>query len=280
MKLVAAVALLAVPLLGACPKPRTSAATQPSPIAFDVSKSDPKAVEVVDAGIAALGGYDAWANLKELTFSASYELDGTVKSQVQHRWDRWNGRHRFEATDMSTLGGAEEDVKSMVVKHDLFDLGKTPYAAYNGEQLTRADAAERRKAAAKTLTSDLYLLTVVYKAKDPGVILKLENAEISIADETVPACKPSCTSVKLSFEAGVGTDTWYLYYNNESKLPEVLEMVQGAGRIGYMLLDWQPAGGLKLPTKIQNIGHRGEIYSYGGFKVGEPDDNTYEVQVR
>jgi hypothetical protein len=279
MKLTVAVALLAAPLLAACPKPRTSAATQPTPAAFDPAKSDPKALAAVDAGIAALGGYAQWEKLQELQFGIQIQVDGVMKSQFRHWWDRWNGRHFYVATDMATVGGKPDEVGYLEIKHDLFDLGKLPEVKYNGAQLTRSDSVGPAKAATTQLIGDLYMLAIIYKVKDPGVILTIDNAEVIIAED-VPACKPSCTSVKVSFEAGVGKDTWYVNYNNTSKLPEVIEQARGAGRIGYLLQDWVESGGLKWPTKLQNIGFKGEVIQFDGVKVGSPDDNRYEVQVQ
>ena len=279
MKLVAVAALLAAPLLAACPKPRTSAATQPSPLAFDATKSDPKAIEVVDAGMAALGGYDKWETLKELRFSSVIMVDGEAKSIHEHAWDRWNGRHYYAETDMSTAKGKPDEIRVTEVKHDLFDRDKTPWAAYGGGELLRADGTKAAANARVQLTADLYFLAMIYKVKDPGVILALDNAEVHAPDD-VTACKPSCTSIKITFEKGVGTDTWFLNYNNETKLPEVVEQQRGAGRLGYQLQDWTDAGGLKWPGKLQNIGLKGEVILFDGIKVGDPDDNRYEVQVR
>ena len=220
MKL-AALALAAAPLLAGCPKPRTSAATQPTPVAFDAAKSDPKAVAVVDAGMAAVGGTAPWEALKELHFNVTYRHDTTVVQQNEHWWDRWNGRHYFLAVDVATLGGAPDDVKSLAVKQDLFS-DRVPWVAYDGGELPRADGAEAAKRAKAALATDLYYVALVHKLKDPGVILTLDNAEVTMPPE-IAACKPSCSSVKVTFEAGVGTDTWFVNFNNESKLPEVLE---------------------------------------------------------
>ena len=279
MKLAVAAALFAVPLLAACPKPRTSAATQPSPLAFDVAKSDPKAIAVVDAGLTALGGYDNWMKVKELHFAIQYTDNGTVTAEFEHFWDRWNGRHLFIATDMATTKGKPEEVKYMEVKHDLFDKDKAPWAAYDGNELpTRGDKADRAKAATKQFQSDHYWVSIIYKVKDPGVILAIDNAEVKVGDD-IPACKPSCTSVRVSFETGVGVDTWYVNYNNETHLPEIIELAKGAGRLGYLLQDWSESGGLKWPGKLQNIGLKSEVLLLQGVKVGEPDDSRYEVQV-
>ncbi len=277
MKLVV-LALAAVPLLAACPKPRTSAATQPTPVAFDAAKSDPKALAVVDAGIAAVGGEAPWQAMKELHFGVTYEQDARIVRKSEHWWDRWNGRHNFTDIDLSTLGGDPDDVKAIQVKQDLFGDG-TPWVAYDGSQLTRKEGAEAAKGAKKSLASDLYFLAIVHKLKDPGVILSLENAEV-VMPPTVDACKPSCSTVKITFEAGVGTDTWYVNFNNESKLPQVIEQARGAGRIGYVITEWADAGGLKFPARLQNIGLATEVVKFDGIKLGEPDDARYEVMVR
>jgi hypothetical protein len=272
-------ACAAVTLLAACPKPRTSAATQPTPIAFDAAKSDPKALAVVDAGIAATGGTEPWEKLQELHFQVTYRHEDRIIIQSEHWWDRWNGRQYMVQTDTATLGGDTDDVKMLEVKADLFDPDATPWVAYDGGQLTRPDGAAAAKKAKAQLISDLYYLAIIHKLKDPGVILSLENAEVTMPPE-VAACKPSCSSVKVTFEAGVGTDTWFVNFNNESKMPEVIEQTKGAGRIGYLLSDWVDAGGLKWPTKLQNIGLAAEVIEFAGVKTGEPDDSRYEVTVR
>lgn len=269
----------AVPMLAACPKPRTSAATQPTPIAFDPAKSDPKALAVVDAGVAAIGGDAPWQTMKELHFSVTYKQDAKIIQQNEHWWDRWNGRQNFTGVDVATLGGDPDDVKALQVKQDLFAVDGTPWVAYDGAQLTRKDGADAAKRAKKFLTADLYFLAIVHKLKDPGVILSLENAEVAMPP-TVDACKPSCSTVKVTFEAGVGTDTWYVNFNNESKLPQVIEQAHGAGRIGYVITDWAEAGGLKFPARLQNIGLATEVIEFDGIKLGEPDDTRYEVMVR
>ncbi len=261
-----------------CPKPRTSAATQPTPVAFDPAQSDPKAVEVVDAAVAALGGAERWEALKELTFGVIYKDGEAVKAEFSHSWDRWNGRHYWVAVDMTTTGGKAEDVKRMQVKHDLFDADATPWVAYDGQPLSRAQGAEQAKRAKESLMQDLYFLTIIYKLKDPGVRLAIDNAEVTV--EGSETCRPSCTSIRVTFDPAVGKDTWYVNYNNETKLPQVIERKMGAGRIGYELQGWSEAGGLKWPQRLQNLGLRTEVVEYRGVAVGSPDDATYMPTIR
>lgn len=257
-----------------CPKPRTSAATQPTPAAFDPAQSDPKALAVVDAAVNKQGGLANWEKLKELKFTVTYKDGETMKAQFKHSWDRWNGRHYFVTPVMSTMGGKPEDVQYQEVKHDLFDLGAKPWAAQNGQEAAmRKDAEAMAKVARERLYEDLYFVALLYKMRDPGVKLSVDNAEIRVEGDEV--CVPSCTSIKVSFDPAVGTETWYVNFNNESGMPEVLEKVQGAGRIGYQISGWVDAGGLKWPTRFQNLGLKSEVIEYSDIAVGDPDDSTY-----
>src|SRR5687767_7368241 len=100
-------------LASGCPKPRTSAATQPTPVAFDPAGSDPKALAVVDAGVNALGGKANWDKLKELKFTVKYKDGDVLKAQFEHAWDRWNGRHYWATVDMATTKGKPDEVRIM-----------------------------------------------------------------------------------------------------------------------------------------------------------------------
>lgn len=267
---------LLVPLLLAaagCPKPRTSAATQPTPAAFDPAQSDAAAIAVVDTGLAALGGIEKWEKLQELKFTITYKQGGKLLGELNHSWDRWNGRHRLETLDIASTGGDPDDVAYMDVRYDLFDKGATPSGSYGGGPLLRADAAKQAAAAREHLAQDLYFIAAVYKLKDPGVKLSVSEPKLVIAGSE--ACKPDCTSIKVTFDPAVGTDTWFVNFNNETKLPEVLELQKGAGRVGYHMTKWIDAGGLKWPGQLQNIGLPDEIIEISDVKVGEPDDATY-----
>ena len=69
-------------------------------------------------------------------------------------------------------------------------------------------------------------------------------------------------------------------FNNESGLPEVIEKEMSGVRIGYALESWVDAGGLKWPTKFQNLGLPSEIVEYSDVAVGEPEDATYQPTVQ
>lgn len=261
--------------LAGCPKPRTSAATQPSPTT--PIASDPKAVELVDAALASLGGLPAYEGMKELSFTVKYKDGDAVKAHFMHKWDRWNGRHYFA----TPVPNSEKPGEIMLqeVKHDLFDKDAKPWAAVDGREAgSREQANEMANIATTRLEEDLYFLAIVYKLKDPGVKLDIDNAQITVEGST--ACQPSCTSIKVSFDPSVGRDVWYVNINNETKQVQVLEKQMGGGRIGYEIGNWVDAGGLKWPTRFQNLGLKAEIIEYSDVAVGTPDDTTYMPQVR
>lgn len=263
---------LIVFLAAGCPKPRSTAATQPTPAAFDPKTSDPKAIEIVDAGLVAIGGHDKWEAVKELSWEVEYSLDGVVQSHTSHSWDRWNGRHNFQAVNMETTkSGKPDDIKVSEVRYDLFDAGRLPFATYDGHELDRAEGKLAADQARKRLGEEGYLMTLIHKVRDPGVHLAHAGQA-----KVEGACDPSCETIKVTFDSVVGKDTWYVNYNTTTHIPEVIESeVAGKGRIGYKIDGWNEAGGLKFPAKLQNLGLKGEIFTFSGVKVGEPEDNTY-----
>jgi hypothetical protein len=277
------IALAALPIAAAaCGHPRTTAASQPSPAAFDASKSDPKALATADAGLAALGGYDKWQAVKELRFELKYQKSGAVQGWFQHRWDRWNGRHDFITADPASLAAGADDpskVRWLDVKYDLFDNDKLPYASGPGGELSAEDAAKYATIARERLAQDSYLPLIFYKLRDPGVHLA-DGGDITadIANAT-DLCKPSCHTVKITFEPEVGKDTWQVDYNADTHLPQLVEKIVPEGHIAYRIDGWADAGGLKFPLKLINVGIPDEIFAYGEYGVGEPDDSYYAPPV-
>lgn len=260
---------------------RTSAATQTTPAAFDATKSDPKAVAAVDKMMTALGGYAKWDAVKQIRFELKYKNGGKVQRWFKHSWDKWNGRHRFEHVDMTTLAQAEKEgdpgmIRSLVVMYNLFDRD-SGYATYGGQQLASAEKQKRIGEAYDRWLEDAYKLAFPYKLKDPGVVLKYEQ-EVAPINETV--CTPKCHIIEIKFVDGVGTDTYYIGINTSTNMPELMQKKTPAGRLGFGLGGWTDVGGLKFATKLQNLGVEGEIFEFSNIAIGEPDDTLYIPAVR
>jgi len=228
---------LAIALSAACGgAQRTSPATQPGVAAFDPAGSDPKALALVDQALAALGGREAWDKVKQIRWDQRYSRDGAVLGINSHAWDRWNGRHRYESVSIESMKKAEkegrpDDVQVSVAMYDLFDHRGKGTVMLGSE---RADSATRDRViegAYKAFLSDSYRLAAVYKLKDPGVKLALDEPSQPIKDY----CKPSCDVVRVTFAPEVGSDTWLVGFNSQSKLPELLAQQMGNSRAGYGL---------------------------------------------
>jgi hypothetical protein len=269
--LVLSSALLSLGALGGCPSPRTTAATRPSPTAFQPASSDPKAIELVDAAWTALNAGTKWSQVKELRFDVRYSANGAVQARYQHRWDLWNGRHALKTANMSTTGNREEDVRWHDVRYDIFDKNAIFWSSYAKQADLPSDVPAKVEAARLRLQEDGYHLTIIYKLKDPGVHLAATGGLAPSAG----VCEPSCNTVKVTFDPEVGTDTWYVHFNKNTNLPEIIEQETAKGRLGYRLSNWVDAGGLKWPTLFTNVGLAGETYEFSNIAVGDPKDGDY-----
>ena len=266
---------------GAGSAPRTAAASQPTPAAFDPAQSDAQALTVIDATIAAAGGAAAWEQVKQIQWESKYHQNDQFAGWFKHSWDRWNGRHRFETTDLAEYKKAEEagklnEVKWVVVMYDLFDRQGTVKATYGGFLVT--DAADRERLggdAYQRWQADSYLLGLPHKLRDPGVMLNY----VGEAQEANGKCQGGCVVVKVSFAPGVGTDVYFLNINKGTNMPDVIEKQTSAGTLAYAVEGWAEAGGLKFPAKLRNLG-AAETISFENIRIGQPDDSLYRAPVQ
>ena len=157
---------------------------------------------------------------------------------------------------------------------DLDDRGWVGNA--KGDAALAAERDNKIKVARDRLKVDAYQLTMIHKLKDPGAILTL----VGQVKDLGGMCKVPCDTIKLTFDPAVGTDTWYIEVNSETKMPEVIERQEGTGRVGFSLADWTTVAGGKLPTRMQNLGMASEVFQIEGIEIGDPDESLYVVPVR
>ncbi len=258
-------------VLAGCPSPRTTAATRPTPVAFQPANSEPAALEQVDAALAALGAGDKWNQIKELRFDVLYTVEGKAAARYQHSWDRWNGRHALRTADMRTTDNREEDIRWHDVRYDIFNKGAIYWVSYAGQEAERADYEKAADLARLRLSEDAYRFSLIYKLRDPGV-------RLAVAPPLAPSvgvCEPSCNSVKVTFDPDTGSDTWYVHFNKNTNLPEIMIQEGAKGRLGYKIVGWTDAGGMKWPTKLVNIAVAGESFDFREIQIGEPRDSAY-----
>lgn len=266
---------LALLLVASCGPGRTSAREPPGP-KFDPSKSDAEALATADAGVAALGGAEAWDKVQQLSFTVRYLIDGQPVAWYVHHWDRWNGRHNYRAADLKAEVPEDERPWSEVY-YDVFDDGVKVHAFYDGNELDHGSANQFRAEAKKRLVEDTYWLTLPYRLRESGV-------QVTSDGETSPTdglCEPSCKRVKVTFDPPNGRSTYVINYNTGTSKPEVIELERpGGGMIGYKLDGWTTVAGLEFATKIQNIGMTTEVVEFSDVKIGEPEDSLYMPEVR
>jgi hypothetical protein len=264
-----AIALLAA----ACGGGRTSPATQPG--AFNAAQSDPKAVALADQMLAKLGGAAAWDKVKQIKWEQRYTRDGKLVAIFRHAWDRWNGRHRFEQVDLASMEkakreGRPEEVRSTVAMYELFDRQGKGTAMAGNQQLDTATRDEMVANAYKAWQADSYRLAAVYKVKDPGVKLALKGQRQPVKG----FCNPSCDVIELRFTPEVGKDVWFINVNSSTKMPELLEKEMPDGKLGFSMTGWTAAGGLRFPTKFENLG-AAEVFEIRDIQISEPQDDLY-----
>lgn len=143
-------ALLVLVAASAVPTMAFAAEENPPAPGFNAEASDPRAVEIADEVMAAMGGREAW--------DATRYLAWNFFGMRSHVWDKWTGDARFEPEDRVVLFNVHRPEEGRVFAQ--------------GEEVT--DEAERAKwldNAYKAWINDSYWLLMPYKLKDTGVTL-------------------------------------------------------------------------------------------------------------
>ena len=143
--------------LAACAS-RSAPATQNTAKVFDAAQSEPKAVEIADAVLAALGGEASWAKAKEIQGVQMIVIDGKLQDWGMHAWDRWNGRHHYKRL--------YADGNASVSMHELYTETGTAYIEAAKERVT--DKEDRRRIIASPGRFDLDTYIVRLTAQGSG----------------------------------------------------------------------------------------------------------------
>lgn len=206
--------------------------------AAEMGTADERAAAVAARAMEALGGEEAWANTRYLSFGFA--------GRRWHWWDRGTGRHRVEGTD--------QEGKSWVVIHDLDSREGKAWSG--GEEATGEQAAEMLEHAYGAWVNDTYWLLAPYKLRDPGVHLVYDREE-SLDGKTYDV-------LALSFD-GVGLtpgDRYWVWIDRDSGLMDrwayVLEsQPPDSEPTAWKWEGWQRYGGIMLaPRRVQVAGDR------------------------
>ena len=157
MKTRPSIFLLLLLLSGAVSLAQSKKNANPPASGFDAGGSDPKAVQLADEVMAAMGGRKAWDN----THLIAWNFFGARKLI----WDKWTGNVRVDnlKDDQTVLLNINND-KGRVFR--------------NGAELTEPDSvAKYVKQAKGAWINDSYWLLMPFKLKDSGVTLKYLGEE-------------------------------------------------------------------------------------------------------
>jgi hypothetical protein len=172
--------LLIVAALYACSKKEQESATisdvNPPAEGFDLSNSDPAAVELADSIMAAMGGRANW----DKTRFISWNFFG-VRDLV---WDKQSGKVRIE------------DLKDSITYLADLNTGEGRVMV-KGQELTLPDSLKKMLDKAKSMwINDSYWLLMPFKLKDSGLTLKY------MGEDTLQTGS-KCNVLQLTFK-GVG----------------------------------------------------------------------------
>lgn len=193
---------------------------------------DPKAAEIAQTMMNAMGGQDAWNKARFVRYDFKVDIGGKTVVDRSHLWDKQTGRYRIDDRDKQ---GRERVA--------LFNAGTRQGEVYvAGKKLEGAAAAAALKDAYATFINDMYWLAMPWKWTDPGVNLKYLGRK--------PLDGKPFDVVQLSFDK-VGLtpgDRYLAYVSPATHLMEHWEYKLQGGQTGSW--DWQytSTGGVKLAS--------------------------------
>ncbi len=222
----------------------------PAENGFDRSKSDQKALQVVDEMWEALGGKDKWQKTRFLSYHWLVEVNGEVRSDYRHDWDRYTNEYRVEGT--SRNGEHFVAIFNTQTKAGDVFLDGTKVI----EDTTKTQWLER---AYGRYINDSYWLIMPYKLNDPGVVLNYEG-EKEVDGQIYDLVKVTFEDVGLT-----PGDTYWAYIGKSDRLMHKWEyrledQEADAKPSGSWWKEWQTFGNIKLAMNKEIAGRPVRIY--------------------
>ena len=194
---------------------------------------DPKAVQIAESVIEAMGGKEARERARYLQYAfLVVNPEGEYRTRRYHLWDTWEGRYRYESRPN---GGQEQLV--------LFNVNSKKGEVYlDGQKASGEEAAKALEGAYGAYINDSYWLMMPWKWLDPGVNLVYVGEEEHNGQ--------MCDIVELSFnQVGLTPgDVYRGYVSRESGLMIRWTYTLQSGREGDWEWTYADAGGIKLAS--------------------------------
>ncbi len=229
----------------------------------DPPASDPRAIEVADRVMAALGGRERWDRLRYLRWRFESMVNDTLRPGRLHSWDKHTGWQRVEGT---TRAG-----QRFCYIENLHD--STGMAWVDGRRIEGDSLRPLLRSAHAMWVNDSYWFLMPYKLRDPGVILTYDG-EVRDSSGAV------YDRIALSF-AGVGLtpgDRYWVHVNRANDRVELWEhLLQNAQPppVRWTWEGWEEHGGLWFPT-AHRTGRR-VLYTRGVETPSEPRPGEYSA---
>ena len=205
------------------------------PVDAETAASDPRAVEIADRVMAALGGNERWDRLRYLRWTFEVAVNDTLRPARRHAWDKMTGWQRVEGT--SRTGTAYCFIGNL-------DSGEG-HAWMDMNPIEGDSLAQLVKRSRSMWINDSYWFLMPYKLRDPGVTLKYDGDTL-VAGTTYDR-------LALSFK-DVGDspgDRYWVYVNRANHRVERWDMVlQGDAppAKSYTWEGWEEHDGLWFAT--------------------------------
>ncbi|MGI9014936.1 MAG: DUF5329 family protein [Phycisphaerales bacterium] len=194
-----------------------------------LDRSDPRAIEIADEVMQALGGSEAWANTRYIT----WRFFGTRL----HVWDKQTGDIRVEFNDRE--GNATVILMNLHTRQG--------NAFHDGVEVDdETDVARMLEGGYAAWVNDSYWLVMPYKLRDPGVTLSYIGEGQTLTEEP-------CDIIDLTFDDGVGLtpgNRYRIYVSKASRLVEQWDFYrdrdQEEADFSTAWKNWQKYGNIML----------------------------------
>lgn len=231
-------------ILGICllililqPVPAPAAEENPPAPGFDLSGSDPRAIELADTVMESMGGRAAWDSTQFVTWN--------FFDRRRHFWDKHSGDIRVEGVD-------RENGTTYLVLMNLHSLDGRAWR--DGAEVTGEDLRALLDLGEAAWINDAYWMFMPYKLKDSGLTLKYLGA--SEMQDGRPA-----DLLELTFRSVGRTpqNKYHVYVAGDSGLVEQWDFYPEASdeepRFRIPWHDWQPHGEILLSGNRGESGH-------------------------
>lgn len=212
---------------------------------------DPKAIEIADEMVKAMGGEENWERARFIRFTNVRQ-----NRRATFSWDRWNGRLRLEARDEAGIPYVV--LMSLSSRQGLVFL--------DGKPLRGAELSEYLNRAVRMWTGATYWFLMPFKWKDEGVVLAYDG------EEEIDGILYD--KVHLTFDDVGRTpgDQYWAYVNRETHFMDRWKYRLEGGATGdYQWRRWHRYSGIRVA--VERVGND-EVIRFEDIVVAEsmPDE--------